>query len=568
LPSIKCEENVSAEMRDGTVLKADIYRPDDGGDHPTLLLRTPYWKLNSRYIKTARNLAARGYTIICQDMRGRYDSEGKFLWQFMENSLTGDAEDGYDTVEWASNLKHSDGQIGTWGHSYDGWTSWRMAELQPPALKAIHASGMGTESLDMNFGIFETGRRLEWTYMMAADMRRRSGVKNGPHSPVEAVNQWRAIERGKWIWYLPFENIPDEIFSTLTPQLKAYYKEQNVEMWNFDNVHPKVNIPVGMFTGWWDRVIGTVKQYTGLEQNGPEHLKGQHRLVVGPWSHMMTTLNRNLGPIDYGSKAEETWENLILRWYDYQFKGIDEGIGSEPGVKLFILGANEWTFENEWPIKRAETVPIYLHSDGLANTPYGDGSLSYYQPTGETPDTYSYDPSDPVMSVMDIDAQAMPRDQKPLNGRKDVLVYQTEPFESPTRFVGPVELELWAASDAIDTDWTAKLILVEESGLAVNLTYGIMRARYRSGFDHEEFLDPDVPNKFTIKLNPVGIEIQPGQCLRLDVSSSDFPNFDRNHNTGKDFWSDTELMIAKQTVFHDSEMASRLLMPLVSKKYE
>jgi hypothetical protein len=167
---------------------------------------------------------------------------------------------------------------------------------------------------------------------------------------------------------------------------------------------------------------------------------------------------------------------------------------------------------------------------------------------------------------MDIDAQAMPRDQKPLNGRKDVLVYQTAPFESPTRFVGPVELKLWAASDAIDTDWTAKLILVEESGLAVNLTYGIMRARYRSGFDQEDFLDPDVPNKFTIKLNPVGIEIQPGQRLRLDVSSSDFPNFDRNHNTGKDFWSDTELKIAKQTVFHNSEMPSRLLMPLVSKK--
>ena len=280
----------------------------------------------------------------------------------------------------------------------------------------------------------------------------------------------------------------------------------------------------------------------------------------------MTTLNRDLGPIDYGPQAQDTWENQILRWYDYQFKGIDDGIGTEPGVKLFILGANEWTFEDEWPIKRAETVPVYLHSDGSANTPYGDGSLSYDQPGGENVDTYSYDPSDPVMSVMDIDAQAMPRDQKPLNGRQDVLVYQTAPFESPTRFVGPVELELWAASDAIDTDWTAKLVIVEESGLAVNLTYGIMRARYRSGYDQEEFLDPDEPNKFTIKLNPVGIEIQPGQRLRLDVSSSDFPNFDRNHNTGNDFWSDTELKVAKQTVFHNSEMPSRLLMPLVSKK--
>jgi hypothetical protein len=335
-------------------------------------------------------------------------------------------------------------------------------------------------------------------------------------------------------------------------------------MWHFNKVHPKVNIPAAMFTGWWDRVIGTVKQYAGLESNGPEHLRGQHRLVVGPWSHMMTTLNRDLGPIDYGPQAEETWENLILRWYDYQFKGIDDGIGTEPGVKLFILGANKWTFENEWPIKRAKSIPLYLHSDGTANTPFGNGSLSHDAPAGENPDSYSYDPRDPVMSVMDIDAQPMPRDQRVLDGRQDVLVYQTAPFESPTRFIGPSELELWAASDALDTDWTAKLVIVKESGLAINLTYGIMRARFRTGFDQEVLLNPHVPNKYTIKLNPIGIEIQPGQRLRLDVSSSDFPNFDRNHNTGKDFWTDTELKVAKQTVFHNSEMPSRLLLPLVA----
>ena len=169
------------------------------------------------------------------------------------------------------------------------------------------------------------------------------------------------------------------------------------------------------------------------------------------------------------------------------------------------------------------------------------------------------------MSVMDIDAQPMPRDQSPLDGRQDVVVYQTAPFESPTRFVGPVELELWSASDALDTDWTAKLVLVDDKGVAVNLTYGIIRARFRSGFDQEELLDPDVPTKYTIKMNPVGIEIQPGQRLRLDISSSDFPNFDRNHNTGKDFWTDSELKTARQTIFHDAEMPSRLLMPLLPR---
>jgi len=566
LTSIRSEENVSTEMRDGTVLKADVYRPDDGGRHPVLILRTPYWKSHPRYVKTARILAERGYTVVCQDIRGRYDSEGEFVWLFADKYLSNDAEDGYDTVEWAAELPYSDGQVGTWGHSYDGWTSWRMLELQPPSLKAIHASGMGPRSLDINFGIFEAGKRLEFSFMMAADMRRRAGEKHGPHLPLEAVDQWRAIERGKWIWYLPYDEIPDGPFSTLTPQLKKFLREQHLEVRYLDEVHPQVNIPVGMFTGWWDRVIGTVNQYTGLETNGPEHMRGQHRLVVGPWSHMMTKLNRDLGPIDYGPQAEETWENLILRWYDYQFKNIDDGIGSEPGVKLFILGANEWTYENEWPLQRAESVPFYLHSHGGANTPWGDGSLSHDRPSSERPDHYSYDPRDPVMSVMDLDAQAIPRDQKPLDGRPDILMYHTDVFESPTRFIGPVVLELWAESDAPDTDWTAKLVLVNENGLAVNLTYGIMRARYRNGYDQEEFLEPGVPCKYTITLNPVGIEIQPGQRLRLDVSSSDFPFFDRNHNTGKDFWSDSELRVAKQTVFHESEMPSRLLMPLVGRR--
>ena len=175
-----------------------------------------------------------------------------------------------------------------------------------------------------------------------------------------------------------------------------------------------------------------------------------------------------------------------------------------PGVKLFILGANEWSFENEWPVKRTEVVPYYLHSDGDANTPSGNGALSHDQPGSEPPDKFTYDPRDPVMSVMDIDAQAMPRDQKPLDGRRDVLVYQTEEFRLPARFVGPVELELWAASDAPDTDWTAKLNLVTRDGMAVNLTYGIMRARYREGYDEERLLDPEVPCGFLL-LRPAAI---------------------------------------------------------------
>ena len=562
---IEAEYDLPMETRDGTVLKSDVYRPSGSGKYPTLLLRTPYWKQHPRYVKAARAMAARGYTVVNQDMRGRYASEGEFRWQFMRNDLTFDAADGYDSVEWAAQLPSSDGQVGTWGHSYDAWCAWRLAELQPPSLKALHASGMGTNSLEMNFGVFETGRRLEWSYMMAADLRRREGVEHGPLDPFEAVRYWREIERGKWLWYLPLDDIPEEPFSTLTPQLKAFYREQNVEMWDFSSIHPKVNVPTCTFTGWWDRIIGTVNQYSGMIANGPAEFRDQHRLVVGPWSHMMTNLRRDLGPVDYGPEAQAEWTDLITRWYDWQFKQIDNGYAEEPPVRLFIVNENRWRLEHEWPLARAEYTDFFLHSDGAANTPAGNGSLSMDESGGETPDGYAYDPRDPVMSVMDIDAQAMPRDQAPLDGRRDVLVYQTPPLEQEIEITGPVVLKLFAASDAPDTDFTAKLVIVYEDGTAVNLTYGIVRARYRDGYDSPTLLEPGEPYEYTIRLNPVGVLIRPGQRLRLDISSSDFPNFDRNHNTGADFWSDAELRTARQTVFHDRERPSRLILPVIPR---
>jgi len=561
--AVELIEDQSVEMRDGTILKADVRRPVGGGKFPTLLLRTPYWKQHPRYAKAAHTLAARGYTVVNQDIRGRYGSEGEFLWQFMDNSLLFDAEDGYDSVEWAAQLESSDGHVGTWGHSYDAWCAWRLAELQPPSLKALHASGMGTDSLDMNFGIFETGRRLEWTYMMAADMRRRSGVAHGPQDPFEAVRYWREVERGKYIWYLPFADMPDEPFSDLTPQLKAFYSQQNVEVWKFRDIHPKVNVPTASFTGWWDRVIGTVNQFSGMVENGPANTRDQHRIVIGPWSHMMTELHRDLGPIDYGPKASENWVNLITRWYDWQLKEMDNGYADEPPVRLFVLNENRWRTENEWPLARTQYRELFLGSDGKANTPQGDGALTWDQPGDQQPDKYSYDPRDPVMSIMDVDAQAMPRNQAVLDGRHDVLVYHTAPFEQELRLIGPITVKLWAASDAVDTDFTAKLVIVHEDGVAVNLTYGIKRAQYRNGYDNPSLINPGEPYEYTIQLNPVGVLFQPGQRLRLDISSSDFPNFDRNHNTGKPYWSDAELRTANQTVFHEGSMPSRLIVPVV-----
>jgi putative CocE/NonD family hydrolase len=235
-------------------------------------------------------------------------------------------------------------------------------------------------------------------------------------------------------------------------------------------------------------------------------------------------------------------------------------------VQLFILGENKWRGEYEWPLARTRYTEFFLHSRGSANTVRGDGWLSTEPPAADDqPDTYAYDPRDPVMSLMRSDSQAAPVDQSPHDHRADILVYQTAPLAADIEVTGPVVLKLWAASDCPDTDWTAKLAVVFADGLCVNLTYGIMRARYRDGFENPSPIEPGKPYLYALKLNPTGILFRRGERIRLSVSSSDFPNFDRNHNTGRDYWSDPELRVAHQTVFHAGDQRSCLTLPVIPR---
>ena len=552
-----------AEMRDGTLLRTDVYRPSGGGRHPVLISRTPYDKSSPNNQETARSLAAHGYVVLVQDIRGRYRSEGEFRWQFQDNAETYDAQDGYDTAEWAATLPGSDGQVGTWGHSYPAWCSWRMASTRPPSLKAVFAGGISARLLDLTYGVFETGRRLQWTHNMAIDARRRIGESGGPIDRSQADQIWQEVERGKWIWYLPLGNIPDYVFSTLAPLLKKYMMEQNLEHWSFDDIHQDINVPTCNLTGWYDRINGTIDQYVGMVRQGPESLRREHRLIVGPWGHSNLEMIGRQGPLDFGRQVDTTYVHEVTRWYDSHLKGASNGLAHEPPVKLFIMGANQWRFEHEWPLARTCYTDYFLHSSGGANTVNGDGQLSTTEPNGEPPDEFTYDPRDPVMSLMGLDSQSAPRDQSPLDSRTDVLVYQTQPLEHSIEITGTVEARLWAAASAPDTDFTVKLVDVHPSGRAINLTFGIIRAKYRDGYYTPTLMELRTPYEFVIRLRPTSVELGQGHRLRLDISSSDFPNFDRNHNTGKDFWSDTELRVAHQTLFHDSIHPSRLVLPLV-----
>ncbi|NJO32139.1 MAG: CocE/NonD family hydrolase [Rhodospirillales bacterium] len=491
---ILLERDVECVCRDGTVLRADVYHPMDGGRYPTLLNRTPYGKQEQRYVDDARTLAQRGYTVVVQDLRGRYASDGEYRWMFRDRLETPDAEDGFDAAQWASQLPWSNGQLGTWGHSNASWATWMLASAQPPALEALLASGMGQNLLSMNFGIFETGRRLEWAYMMAADARRRAGEPSGPYTAAEAMNHWNNVERSKYIWWLPLDQIPASVFSTLNDQLQTYYRAQNKEFMRFAEIHDRVTTPVMLITGWWDRLIGTIDHYAGLVKNGPPHLRKQHRLIVGPWVHDVTEFGQVRGPLDFGPAAGLPYADMISRWYDYRLKKVDNGFANEAPVQLFIVGENKWRGEHEWPLARTRYTEFFLHSRGGANTVRGDGRLSTDPPTkDDSSDHFVYDPRDPVMSLMRADAQAAPVDQSPHDHRRDILVYQTPPLDEDIEVTGPVSLKLWAATDCPDTDWTAKLAVVLADGLCINLTYGIMRARYRNGYELPSLLEPGKP---------------------------------------------------------------------------
>ncbi|MBM3548837.1 MAG: CocE/NonD family hydrolase [Alphaproteobacteria bacterium] len=560
------EQNLECVTRDSTILRADVYRPAGDGRYPVLINRTPYGKHEPRYIADAKAVAARGYVMVIQDERGRYASDGEYRWMFRERGETTNIEDGYDAAEWAAKLPWSDGRLGTWGHSNASYLAWMLCASQPPSLKAFMASGMGERLLSMNFGIFETGRRLEWVHMMAADARRRAGDPTGPHTAAEASKIWNQVERSKWIWYLPLGDIPAKTFSTLNEQLQAYHRTQNIEFMRFGDFHPNVTTPVMLMTGWWDRLIGTMEHFTGLEKNGPAHLKGQHRMIVGPWIHDVTGMVPKDCGLDFGPDADRSYSGMIARWYDLHFKGIDDGLAKEAPVQLFVIGANKWRGESEWPLSRAKQTAFHLHSRGQANTVRGDGVLSLAPPAQSSPtDRYVFDPRDPVMSLMRADSQAAPVDQAPHDHRRDILVYQTAPLRNDIEVIGSPVLTLWASTDGPDTDWTAKLALVNENGLAINLTYGILRAQFRNGFDRPSLLEPNATYEFTVPLNPIAVLFKRGQRIRLYVSSSDFPNFDRNHNTGRDYWSDPELRPARQTVFHDVSKPSRLTLPVITE---
>ena len=549
------ERDVCAAMRDGTALHADIYRPDAPGRYPALLQRTPYSKDGESCVEQGRRLAERGYVVVQQDVRGRFRSDGEFMPGFYSADHR-DAEDGYDTVEWAAALPWSNGRVGTFGGSYCGWTQWELAHTRPPHLAAMIPSAIAANLLDREMsGVLRLGRVLWWSVnTLAPDARARLG-ETGPTTVEEAQSLYLERDRSKWLWHLPLYEIPDDALSGVGRHWRRWLADHASDHFGFLERHRDVAVPALTTTGWYDQQIGAVKNFTGMRENGmTEGARAGQRLIVGPWSHTTDFSDSRVGSVDFGPEAVRDFFQIADDWFAYWLKGEPTGVEEWPPIQLFVMGANRWRGESEWPLARTEYTDYYLRSGG---------SLSRQAPPDETPDSYDYDPRDPVMTLYSPPGQQEPQDQRVLDGRRDVLVYQTPPLDEPVEVTGPVTVRLWASSSARDTDFVVKLMDVWPDGFVQELCYGIVRARYRESFTSPSLIEPGRAYEYVIEVNPTSNLFRRGHRVRLDVSSSDFPNFDRNHNTGGDDYFESTLVTARQTVHHDLQRPSQIVLPVI-----
>ncbi len=557
--AVQVERNVAVPMRDGVVLRADVFHPDAPGEYPVLVLRTPYGKDGHKpdaYVNT-------GYIVVTQDARGRYASAGK--WESFYREKTHDAEDGYDTVEWAAKLPGSNGKVGTFGASYNAFLQWRLAPLRPPSLVAMAASSIPPRLTDVEGpGTIRPGRRLNWFFGgMSPDMRLRSGAP-GPTTKADAKKLWDAGEDKRLLHFLPWLELPDSVFEDEAKAVKDWLRAPHTEPWKLLDGCRDVAVPNFDVVGWFDHCNDGIELHQAMVREGKTDVarKGQ-RLIIGPWSHSGRG-KRKQGGVDFGPTADLDLAKAEVRWFDHWLKGKANDLEQDAPVRIFVMGANHWRDEAEWPPRRAQSRTLFLDSAGHANTPSGDGKLVSSEP-GAALDRYQFDPRNPVPTLWTPAMFTVPADQRPLAQRQDILVYQTEPLTTPMEVTGYAEVVLFAASSALDTDFFARLIDVAPDGVARDVAMGMVRARFRDGLDKPRLLKPGEVTEFRIRLRPTSNEFQPGHRIRLDITSSDFPNYDRNHNTAADPNADAQLEVAEQSIHHGSEHRSRLILPVIPK---
>ncbi len=537
-----------APMRDGIQLAANLFKPKQGGPFPVILIRTPYGKMDAKFGE-ARRYCAAGYALVAQDCRGRGASQG--VWDPFRH----DGEDGYDTQEWVGRQPWCNGRIGTSGGSYVGWTQWsaaphgsRFLVCMAPVVpfsdayrEIVYPGGAFQLSLAFGWGAGVGGLKIDPARLKDAFSR----------LPLATWDQ----QGGKQVFFMR-----DWVAH---PAYDDYWKARGIQG-RFD----RVTVPALNIGGWYDIFSkATFDHIARVRQSSTNRPARRNQFVVmGPWGHGVG--GQKLGELDFGAAAKLDLGKLQFEWFEYWLQGRETGVQDWPAARVFVMGENVWRDEQEWPLRRAIPTPWRLHSGGKANTRHGDGALIPAAPDAEPPDRFTYDPAQPVPTKGGnnlVGPPTGPFDQSGIEDRADVLVYTSAPLENAMEVTGPVTVVLHAASSAPDTDFTAKLVDVHPDGKAYNLCDGIIRARCRESLTAPSPIEPGRPYRYEIDLWVTSNLFKPGHRVRVEISSSNFPRFDRNPNTGHPFGVDAELAKAEQTVFHDRERPSHILLPIVPR---
>jgi len=546
---IQRDLGVRVPMRDGIRLSTNLFRPAGSGRYPTILSRTPYNK-GQDLSATQRAFVNRGYAVVVQDVRGRYQSEGVF------DPWRQESPDGSDTLDWIARQPWSNGKAGMIGGSYVGIVQWKAALTGNPHLKAIFPIVSGCDDyLDRFYsrgGAMKLGHRLLW---MSDNLR-------APNFPKP--------DFAKFVLHLPLRSA--DVAATGQPDDRLYraaiahpsYDEFWRRLSTREQLH-RIRVPVLSIGGWYDNFAeGDLEAFSILQRQGK-----MVRTMIGPWPHNMSV---PFDGVDFGPASKIAVTKLQLEWFDHWLKSPNPGGNPPaPGLRIFVMGRNQWRDEQEWPLRRAVPTYYYLAGRGRANGLNGDGKLQVQPPRKEYRDEYTYNPRNPVPTrggPVCCNPKVFPwgpMDERPVEKRPDVLVFTSEALKEDLEATGPVQARLYVMTSAPDTDFTVKLVDVFRDGTARNLCDGILRLRYRNGLHKPELVKPGELLAVTVEAGVTSNVFLRGHRIRLEISSSNFPRFDRNLNTGRPNAAETELRPARQAVYHGRDRASHLVLPVVPR---
>ncbi|MFH1719897.1 MAG: CocE/NonD family hydrolase [Planctomycetota bacterium] len=552
---VEVRTDVRVPMRDGVELSANIFLPKAEGKFPAILVRSPYGKGDEKY-GDGLFYAARGYVFVSQDCRGKGASQGQ--WEPFAN----ENNDGRDTQQWLLKQPWCNGSIGTSGGSYVGFTQWVSAPNAGEHLKAMfpvvplvdaYGDAVYTD------GTLNLSLMMGWGSLVALRPGEQSAMFGW--RPEDWIKAYRTLPLGQW----------DNAIGREVQYLRDWVAHPNFDdYWSARGTRDQwqdITVPICAVGGWYDIFARSVFEHINAVRrlSRSQYAREHQHLIMGPWGHGISQ-DGKVGDLNFGKESLVNLREMQTKWFDYLLKGEQTGAEKWPAFRIFVMGRNQWRDEQDWPLERTEYTPWYFHSGGSANTLEGDGKLTATEPLDEPRDEFVYDPNDPSPTAGGcnlVGCPAGPYDQREVEKRNDVLVFTSDELKSELEVTGPVKVILYASTTAKDTDWTAKLVDVHPDGRAFNLCDGIIRARYRESKETPVLILPGEIYRYEIDLWVTSNAFLPGHRIRVEISSSNFPRFDRNLNTGEPLDTGTSFIKATQTIYHDKEHPSHIILPVI-----